>query len=614
MCGILALVEPATPARGDRLQLGLNALRHRGPDGEGQWATPSCALGHRRLATVDLAGGAQPIANEDGGVACAVSGEFYGDKALRQELEAKGHRFRTGSDSELLVHLYEEHEDDCVKHLGGEYAFVLWDERRQRLLAARDPFGVRPLLFARTPGGWAFASEAKALFAVGKAPEWDRDSLSLGLSLQYAAPGTTLFRGISELPPGGICTVENGEISMTPSYARLEDVTTNDDGSYAVTDALRAAVRDRLRGDVPVCALLSGGLDSTAVAALAREALGDRLPAYTVRFRDGGPYDESGLAATTARALDLEHHVLDLTTDDLLNVLPEAVAHGENLCVNHHVAAKFLLSRRIQGDGLRVALSGEGADEVFFGYAHLAADHGATGTEVGNGASAGLMLPDGKGLDLTPLRRVLGTVPTWLAAKASLGARVRTLLADDMRREVESRDPVAALASHYEGAPPSRSSPVARSAETWCRSALAGYILKTLGDGMELRHGVEGRLPFLDARVVGAARRTSADRRLRDGVPKALLRDALKDVVPEDVRTRQKHPFLAPAPAGSGYAAFLESQLDLGSFDRGGPFSRGAVRETLRSLQGADAAARTAWEPALMACMSAAWIAEAYGL
>lgn len=617
MCGIVVLVEPANAARRARLQLGLDALRHRGPDGEGAWSTPTCVLGHRRLVTVDLAGGAQPIANENGTVACAVSGEFYGDAALRRELEAKGHRFRTGSDSELLVHLYEEYGDDCVKHLRGEYALVLWDEQRQKLLAARDPFGVRPLLFTRTPDGLAFASEAKALFAVGRAPAWDRDALGLALSLQYTVPGTTLFDGVTELPPGATCTVQNGEVSVAVSYARLEDETTSprdDDAAGAVRYALAAAVQDRLRGDVPVCALLSGGLDSTAVAALAREALGVPLPVYTVRFQGGGAYDESALAAKSARALDLDHRVVDLSTNDLLEALPEAVAHGENLCVNHHVAAKFLLSRRIQGDGLRVALSGEGADEVFFGYAHLAADHGAAGTDLGNGASAGLMLPDGNGLNLTHVEQALGAAPTWLAAKATLGARMRTLLSEDVRRDIESRDPIAALAKHYQEAPPSSSSAAARSAETWSRSALAGYILKTLGDGMELRHGVEGRLPFLDERVVAAARRTSAERRLRGGVPKALLRDALVGAIPEDVRSRQKHPFLAPAPAGPEYAAFLEAQLDLGAFTPAGFFDRGAVQSTVRSLQSADAAVRTAWEPALMACMSTAWIAEAYGL
>ena len=617
MCGILALVEPAGPARTARIQLGLDALRHRGPDGAGDWEGARCALGHRRLATVDLAGGAQPIASEDGSIVCSVSGEFYGDAALRRDLEARGRRFRTKSDSELLVHLYREYGTDCVQHLRGEYAFVLWDETRQRLFAARDPFGVRPLLYARTATGWAFASEAKALFAAGKAPAWDRDALGLALSLQYAAPGTTLFEGVQELPPGGSCTVGNGKLVVSTSFAGLGVEAAEqgeEDAPGAVREALRSAVQDRLRGDVPVCTLLSGGLDSTAVAAFARESLGARLPAYTVRFRGGGVYDESGLAAESARALDLDHRVVDLSTDDLLGALPEAVAHGENLCVNHHVAAKFLLSRRIQGDGLRVALSGEGADEVFFGYAHLAADHGAGGADRGNAASAGLMLPDGEGLDLASVERVLGMTPTWLAAKASLGARVRTLLQEEVRRDIESRDPVGALARHYEAAPPSPSSAATRSAETWCRSALAGYILKTLGDGMELRHGVEGRLPFLDTNVIAAARRTSAERRLRGGVPKSLLRDALEGVVPDNVRTRQKHPFLAPAPAGPGYAAFLGGQLDLGAFAPAGLFDREAVRQTIQSLQGASAPVRTAWEPALMACMSAAWIGEAYGL
>lgn len=627
MCGLVALLgAPQTDAKGrdamERIASGLSALAHRGPDGSGEWSDGRCALGHRRLATVAPSDGAQPIANEDGTIVAVVTGEFYGDQRLRAELEARGHRFRTSSDSELLVHLYEERGVKAADDLEGEYAFLVWDQRNKCLLAGRDPFGVRPLLFADQGHGTAFASEAKALFAMGVEGAWDREMLGVGLSLQYPLPGRTMFRGVREIEAGERRLFgENGQSSHVVRAFSAPAPTEVDlpfkDHAVRTIDALRTATQRRLRGDAPVCALLSGGLDSTATAALAQEAMRQPLTAYTVRFRGGGDHDEADLAAQSARTLGLDHRVVDLDTTALLDALPDAVAHGEGFAINHHIAAKSLLMRTIRADGFRVALTGEGADEVFLGYAHLLSDAAGalspTATQA-NRASAGLMLPAGEELDLSPVASVLDHVPTWLRAKASVGARVRTLLRPGVRAALEASRPIERAASAFGLLPFALDSRPERSAESWSTLALATYILKTLGDSMELAHSVEGRLPFLDRDVVRAACAAPVRHKLKDGEPKALLREALRGVVPDDVRVRRKHPFLAPAPEHRVHAAFLEAQLEHDAFGPGGPFNPDALRARIRLLADASPAEQTSWVPPLMLTMSVAWLNARYQL
>ena len=625
MCGIVGLLRRGEPrpfqqSAAATVASGTDALAHRGPDGSGHWTDAHCALGHRRLAMVAPEDGAQPIASEDGQIVTVVSGEFYGDRALRERLEARGHRFRTESDSELLVHLYEDHGLDFVDHLNGEYAFLLWDATERVLLAGRDPFGARPLLFTETKNGLAFASEAKALFAMGADAAWDEDMLSVALSLQYPLPGRTLFRGVRELRPGEVIRfTADGETQrasagpFAPKGPRVDTDFTA--AAERVRGTLRAATHARLRGTARVCTLLSGGLDSTAVASLAREVTD--LRAYTVRFVGGGPHDESAKSAASARALGLEHRVLEVETAALLDELPGAVAHGEGLAINHHIAAKSLLTRQIRRDGYTAVLSGEGADEVFLGYAHLVADGDAVDSgalAAHNRASAGLMLPAGPGLDLTDVQAALGYKPTWLRAKASLGARIHTLLRPEARDAVKARRPVQMAAQALALGDLRALSNPERSAASWSSFAMASYILKTLGDGMEMRHAVEGRLPFLDPAVAREAAAASVALKLRESDPKALLREALRGVVPEDVRTRVKHPFLAPAPDPAAYGPFLRAQLDHRAFSAAGLFDPNAVGAQVDALDNATHAERTAWNPALMAAMSVAWLGERYGL
>jgi asparagine synthase (glutamine-hydrolysing) len=614
VCGIVAVASEA-PVDEGRVAAAVDAIGHRGPDGRGAWRSEggAVALGHARLAVIDPLGGAQPIANEDGSIAAVVNGELYGHDEHARWLAGRGHRLRSRCDAEVLVHLYEELGDDLVRSVRGELAFALWDGRRRRLLAGRDRFGVKPLVWARWRGGVALASEAKALFALGVPARWDDEAFFHAAHAQYPWPDRTLFHGVRQVEPGTILTWDGGA-PRTARYWELPiwgapTVATLEDAAARLYDALDDAVRVRLRADARVCVQLSGGIDSTSVAALAARA-GGVAGAFTVAWSGGGPYDEGAAAAATARELGLPHTVVPLDAGAIAAHWPEAVVHGEGLAINGHLVGKWLLSRAMRDAGYKVALTGEGADELFAGYPHLRADAGAA--PQGHAASRGVMLParGDAGLDTGGVLAHLGRVPTWLAAKATLGRRVRDLLAPDLLRRFAGVEPLGALVERLGAARLRRAPPLHVSAATWVGSALAQYILRTLGDGMEMAHGVEGRVPFLDHRVAEVAFSIEPRVLVGEGLDKPVLRRAVAGLVPADVAARPKHPFLAP-PLARLAPALLQDLLR--SYARSSALVDGrAVTRLLDALPAMSGDELQGWDAALMLLLSAAILEGRY--
>jgi asparagine synthase (glutamine-hydrolysing) len=323
---------------------------------------------------------------------------------------------------------------------------------------------------------------------------------------------------------------------------------------------------------------------------------------------------ELPVAARTAAHLGATLHPVDVPRARLLDALPEAIAHGEGLAINGHIAAKYLLSRAIRDAGYKVVLTGEGSDEVFAGYAHLRCDLlGATPALASeNQASAGLMLPEGEALPLDGVRAILGFAPSWLEAKATLGRRVAGLLSDDFSRGTDAMvDFVSAV--DVEGQLRGRSR-VDQALYLWSKTALAGYILRTLGDGMEMAHAVEGRLPFLDHRLFGrCARSWPACLKIRDGVEKWALREAMRGLLPEEVRARPKHPFLAPPLCLAG-AAPVQDILRSERWGRTPFFDHRRILAALDSLPSLPERERIALDPALMLAASAGILHASYGL
>lgn len=557
MCGIVASIDRLGRLTQARLTPALRVLAPRGPDDSGAMTTPDgrVALGHTRLAIVGVADGHQPLHLPGRDVWAVVNGEFYDDLAIRRQLTASGAVFRTHSDSELLLHLYERHGAACVEHLRGEFAFVLWDNREQKLLAGRDAFGVKPLCYAEHDGVLHLASNAKALFALGVPVRWSHAGLRQALLWQYPLPDETLFAGVQQVPPGHLFIHERGRTRQQrwwhqPESAPLTDA---DEAAALFELTLRQAVRRRLRAEVPIACHLSGGLDSSSILALAAEE-GATPAAFTVSFDDAA-YDEVHLAQTVATRFGTTLDALFLNRETLLDNLEAAVVATEGLAVNGHLPAKYLLNQRINHAGYKVALSGEGADETLLGYPFLRVDwcrqNGVDETLIGaNAASRGLMMPAGAMLDLSPVEQRLGFIPTWLRAKAGMGRRLQALLRPDFHENGRPLkrwlDAVAAQAARELSHPE-------QAAALWTASALPQYILKTLGDGCEAAFGIEGRPPFLDTDLWRVVQRLPFNQKihhLAGDAPqleeKHILRRLMRSRLPQAITARRKHPFVAP--------------------------------------------------------------------
>jgi asparagine synthase (glutamine-hydrolysing) len=562
------------------LSAALDAIKHRGPDGGKLWlaADGHVGLGHVRLAIIDRDGSPQPIFNEDGTIVLVSNGEFYGHEEIRKKLQSHGHRFTTGGDSEVAIHLYEEYGSAFLDHLRGEFALVLWDARQRRLLAARDRFGIKPLCFQQGEGRLLLASEAKALFRLGIEPRWDEQCFWQVAGMQYPLADRTLFRDIRQLPPGGLVLADaNDTIGRISRYWDMNYP--RESGRTSITpriaaDALRSqleeAVRLRLRSEVPVCFHLSGGLDSSSVVALAQRTLNSPADCFTVGF-DGAGYDERREARRTADALRARFHLVELRQEDLLAHLSDAVYFSEGLAINLHLSAKYLLARALRRAGFVVALSGEGSDEILVGYEHLrqdaldarqSSDEQMAALLRCNTLMAGTHLPHGDQLPTTAVERRLGFVPTFLKAKASLGHRLRQVLRDDFVQRFGTSDPIAAfieavdLSGQLEGR-----HPVDQASYLWTRSSLATYIVRTLGDGAEMAHGVEGRVPFLDHHLVEFACSLPVEMKTDGVTSKRLLREVMRELLPAEVCDREKMPFTAP-PWTAGRSAPQDSLLD----------------------------------------------------
>jgi asparagine synthase (glutamine-hydrolysing) len=656
VCGIFATLARSPVDERDVVQA-TSQLEHRGPDGQGIWlsADACVALGHQRLSLVGIANGQQPIASEDGQTRAVVNGEFYNYRRIVDQLEEKGHKFRTQSDSEIAVHLYEEHGLDFVEHLRGEFSLVLWDARQRRLLAVRDRFGVKPLVYSVTDKAIVIASEAKALFAWGVSRAWDHESFFNAASMQYVRPDRTLFRGVRQIPPGCMLIAWDGDRSQgdtvhtnvrrywqIPRMAETQvPAETRGDGqdSFDSLDSLdsfdsraqaeliaecRRQVVDativRLHGDESACFQLSGGLDSSVVVAIATEVLGRPVDTYTVTF-DQAEYDEFSYAGELNDHVGARGHAVRVTPADVLANLPEAVRMSEGLCINGHLSAKHLLHKQIQADGFKVVLTGEGADEAFAGYGHLRVDHWRTGGSnsnlerhlsrlaATNHTSLGMMLPHGELLDLSSVERRLGFIPTWLQAKASFGYRLRPLLRDEFLEDSRGRDPFGEFIEDVlrdENNEPARGR-VDLSTLLWSKSALANYILKTLGDGTEMANSVEGRVPFLDHRLWEFVSRVPLGLKIRDSTEKFILREATRDCLPSNTYRREKHPFDVPPVSlvGDPHCWGLVTDMLSSEAFRSQPFFDVLrTQETFDELAKSDDPTRVAWDPIVMTVLS----------
>lgn len=570
MCGIAGFTGTMsdTGEANATLERMIAAIRHRGPDGFGFHVEPGAALAHARLSIIDHATGGQPIHDERRTVWTTFNGEIFNYVELRAALERLGHRFYTRSDTEVIVHLYEEHGDRFVEHLNGQFALAIWDGERKRMVLARDRAGIRPLFHTRARGRTWFASEIKSLLAV--LPERAvLDAGGLAQALTYWAPADpdTMFEGVESLPPGTILAIEeSGSERLTrywdwtfPSAASPPPEVPIARAAAELRELLVDAVRLQLRADVPVGAYLSGGLDSSGIVALVRRFTDVPVRTFSVAF-DDREFDESAYQQAMVRHLGTEHTTLTCSRRDIGESFPRLVRHAEAPVLRTAPVPLMLLAGKVREAGFKVVLTGEGADEVFGGYdlfkeakvRRFWARHPTStsrprllgrlygylaSSPVGNDALARSFF--GKGMEHID-RPIFAHVPRWTTS-----ARALAFLSPELRAAVGAWDPLA----FYEAKLPEDVmswSPLSRDQYVEAKSLLAGYLLSSQGDRVAMASSIEGRFPFLDHRLIELASRLAPRRKIQGLKEKYLLRAALDDLLPREVLARTKQPYRAP--------------------------------------------------------------------
>ena len=640
MCGIVGVFSRREPVSASMLERATRSLYHRGPDGQRQWISPDhrVGLGHTRLSIIDLITGDQPIASEDGRTRIIVNGEFYGFEAIQGELEGRGHRLRTRSDSEIALHLYEDFSVHCLAHLRGEFALVLWDENRRRLFAARDRFGIKPLFYAWQGETLYLASEVKALFAAGVPARWDEDGVFHAVSFG-GHQVRTLYEGVFQVPPGYYMLATEKHVQLNkywdfnyPPADRTAPAQSDADYAAEFRHVLEEAVRIRLRADVPVGVYLSGGLDSCSVLGLAARHHPEPIKAFTLTFEDAA-YDEGPIAKEMAAKAGADFFTIPIGQRHLADEFADAIAQAETVCMNAHGVAKYVLSRAVRDAGYKVVITGEGSDEILGGYAHFRRDmllynrEGQDPAEIEqllawleehNTVSRGLLLPDGEVGDLDAVNRVLGYVPSWIETFSSRVVKVRPMLAGWMRERYGHREGEYNILDDTDVLRQLKGrDPLHQSLYLWSKTVMANYILTMLGDRMEMGHSIEGRVPFLDHKLVELIARQPVNQKIRGMTEKYVLREAVKDVITDTVYRRQKHPFLSPPATLNPDDTFQTFVQDIlrGETLRSIPFfDQKAVVALLDRLPEMDVGARTANDQILMHIVSLCVLQERFGM
>lgn len=567
MCGIVGTLNLTKdhPIEVTTLKRMLAAIRHRGPDEFGIYTDAQVGLGNARLSIIDLSTGSQPIANEDETLWIVFNGEVFNYVELRPELEARGHQFRTASDTEVIVHLYEDLGPDCLRQLNGQFAIAIWDKRHRELFLARDRLGIRPLYYTVADGTLIFGSEIKALLATGRVrAEIDPASLDQVFTFWSTLTPRTVFRDIFEVPPGHYVLARDGQFTVHRYWslrfppAGEEDSRPEAEIAAELRELLVDAARIRLRADVPVGAYLSGGLDSSTITALIRNHTNNYLKTFSIAFSDRD-FDEREYQERMVDFLHTDHRRVECTHADIGRVFPDVIWHTETPILRTSPAPMFLLSRLVRENNIKVVLTGEGADEFLGGY------------NIFKEAKVRRFWARQPQSDLRPLllRRLYPYVPQLSAGGSYLEAffrqgltdttdpvyshqirwrntaRLKRLFSAEQRAAIADLNPVAefiaTLDGHFAGW-----SGLAQAQYIEVSIFMAEYLLSSQGDRMLAANSVEGRFPFLDYRLVEFCSGIPPHLKIRGLNEKYILKKSASDLLPASVCQRPKRPYRAP--------------------------------------------------------------------
>jgi len=601
MCGIAGVIDLRGSREPDNVMVRhmASALRHRGPDDDGFMFAPGVGMGNRRLAIVGVTNGRQPIFNETGKIGVIGNGELFDYPEQKAQLEAKGHVFRTCSDTEIIVHLYEDHGEDMFQHLKGQFAFVLIDIEQRQVLLARDRVGICPLHWSRQ-GDWLyFGSEIKALLA-SHAVSPELDPRGLDHIFTFFAMGTrrTMFQGIESVAPGHYLRVDFRDDGSPASVVerRYWDLDFPDWGEEYDSDAatlieefeatFRRAVEIRLRADVPVVSYLSGGVDSAYILATASSLRGAPIPSFTVSAPQS-QFDETDGAAATARAIGSKQTVLDASAGVIAANYARLIQAAESPVLDTSCAALLSLSREVQKQGNKVVITGEGADEAFAGYLWF------------KWRELGRMLDVGQFHPSTVLSRIVRKASTPHVHLSEMrriddmigGPHAQSILynlvAGSRHRyyHADFRERLGSFVAYedlrFDPERIRRWHPLNRSLYFGYKVLLAGMLLSHKGDRVTMANSVEGRYPFLDEEMIAFAARLHPRWKLRCGVKeKYLLRQAAARVLPAEIASRRKSMFRLPLAESffTSPPAFVRQLMSEDSLTKTGYFDAAAVR------------------------------------
>jgi asparagine synthase (glutamine-hydrolysing) len=552
VCGIAGLISlDGTPVSAEELRLMCDAMVHRGPDDEGSYVTAHAGIAMRRLAIIDLDTGRQPIANEDGSVQVVLNGEIYNYRELRAELLARGHRLYTTGDTEVIGHLYEDLGDDCLGRLRGMFGLAVWDERRRRLLLARDRLGIKPLYYGEIGGRLAFASELKAILALGQVDrQLDWEALGHYLTFSTTPRARSIVAGVKKLEPGHLLVAQQGQRPRVERYwdVRFEPDRSRGEAQLAerLAELLEESVRLHLVSDVPLGAFLSGGMDSSSVvAAMARQSPAP-VKTFSIGFAEPR-YNELGWASLVAGRFGTEHHQLVLEPD-VLDIIEDLAWHLDEPFGDSSAIPTYMVSK-LAAESVTVVLSGDGGDELFGGYDKYAIEARERRYRLLPGPARRLVsavaraMPDGmRGRNY--LRHIsLPGLHRYLDAFTLFGReRLGRLLSPDVAALVARHDPWEAASRWLQ------------TGTTHWLSALQYADLHTYlpldiltkVDRMSMAHSIEARVPLLDHKLVEFAASIPPDLLLRNGTGKHLFKRAMRGVLPEAVLDRPKRGFAIP--------------------------------------------------------------------
>jgi asparagine synthase (glutamine-hydrolysing) len=587
----------------------IGIVRHRGPDGCGLHSDDGIGLANARLSIIDLSGGHQPMHNEDRSLWITFNGEIFNYLELRKELLSRGHVFATHSDTETILHLYEENGEDCVRDLNGQWALAIWDAIEHKLFLSRDRLGVRPLFYAKAGDNLIFSSEIKSIFVDPNIPrELDLAALDQIFTFWSTLPPRTIFKGICELPPGHSLTFKGGRIEVRP-YWQLDFSTDyalpENDRIEQLVELLTDATRIRLRSDVPVGAYLSGGLDSTIVTALINKFVGSRLRSFSIGFAPSD-LDESPYQKQAIDFLDTAHEQVNCGYQEVAEVFGNVIWHTEKPILRAAPAPMYQLSKLVRDNGYKVVLTGEGADEIFGGYdifkeAKIRRFWAAQPHSTTRAKLLRRLYPYQSNLQKQPdayLQRFFQASPQDLSnpffshlPRWELTSRLKVFFSDEVRSELRGYDAVTELCDQL---PPDyfrwHSFCQAQYLETMF--LLPGYILSSQGDRVALAHAVEARHPFLDYRLVEFAGKIPPHLKMKVLNEKYILKRAFGHLLPSAILQRPKQPYRAPDGRSffTGFgAAYVQTLLAPERIEADGIFDSYAVSKLVDKFRAGNA-------------------------